>query len=97
MEVGHYFMPCTTVVMQGTTLNMFFSTQTIFTSVQLKIREQSSLGTGCPRGFFSAMDAMWLMKQMDSGKMSILECLAERESINRYSQMLRKVSQLKGL
>jgi len=43
------------------------------------------------------MDAMWLMKQMDSGKMSILECLAERESINRYCQMLRKFSQLKGL
>ena len=29
------------------------------------------------------MDAMWLMKQMESGKMSVLECLAERESINR--------------
>jgi len=40
-------------------------------------------GTGCPRGFFSAMDAMWLMKQMESGKMTVLECLAERESIYR--------------
>jgi len=40
-------------------------------------------GTGCPRGFFSAMDAMWLMKQLDSGKMSVLDCLAERESIHR--------------
>ena len=40
-------------------------------------------GTGCPRGFFSAMDAMWLMKQLESGKMSVLECLAERESIYR--------------
>ena len=40
-------------------------------------------GTGCPRGFFSAMDAMWLMRQMESGKMSVLECLAERESVNR--------------
>jgi hypothetical protein len=35
------------------------------------------------RGFFSAMDAMWLMKQLESGKMSVLECLAERESIYR--------------
>ena len=40
-------------------------------------------GTGCPRGFFSAMDAMWLMRQLESGKMSVLECLAERESIYR--------------
>jgi len=40
-------------------------------------------GTGCPRGFFSAMDAMWLMRQMESGKMTVLECLAERESIYR--------------
>ena len=40
-------------------------------------------GTGCPRGFFSAMDAMWLMRQMESGKMTVLECLAERESVYR--------------
>ena len=40
-------------------------------------------GTGCPRGFFSAMDAMWLMRQLEAGKMSVLECLAERESIYR--------------
>ena len=40
-------------------------------------------GTGCPRGFFSAMDAMWLMRQLESGKLSVLECLAERESIYR--------------
>ena len=40
-------------------------------------------GTGCPRGFFSAQDAMWLMRQMESGKMTVLECLAERESIYR--------------
>ena len=29
------------------------------------------------------MDAMWLMRQLESGKMSVLECLAERESIYR--------------
>ena len=29
------------------------------------------LGTGCLRGFFSAMDAMWLTRQLESGKMSV--------------------------
>ena len=40
-------------------------------------------GTGIPRGFFSAMDSMWLMRQLESGKMTVLECLAERESVHR--------------
>ena len=33
------------------------------------------------------MDAMWLMKQLDSGKMTVLECLAERESIYRQGEL----------
>eukprot|EP00095_Tigriopus_kingsejongensis_P008831 maker-scaffold280_size224562-snap-gene-1.14 protein:Tk08831 transcript:maker-scaffold280_size224562-snap-gene-1.14-mRNA-1 annotation:"protein-methionine sulfoxide oxidase mical isoform x2" len=41
------------------------------------------LGTGCARGFFGGLDACWLMRCLSIGKHSLLEAIAERESIFR--------------
>ncbi|GIX74346.1 protein-methionine sulfoxide oxidase mical3a [Caerostris extrusa] len=40
-------------------------------------------GSGCARGFLSSFDAAWMIRSWASGKMSILQVLAERESIYR--------------
>nr|CAD7567614.1 unnamed protein product [Timema californicum] len=40
-------------------------------------------GSGCARGFLSSMDACWAIKSWGSGQASVLEVLAERESIYR--------------
>ena len=40
-------------------------------------------GTGCPRGFIGGIDACWLMRQLALGKVTLLEAIAERESIYR--------------
>jgi hypothetical protein len=41
------------------------------------------IGTGCARGFFGGLDTCWLLRSMASGKMTLLEALAERESMFR--------------
>ncbi|CAL4086170.1 unnamed protein product [Meganyctiphanes norvegica] len=38
-------------------------------------------GTGIARGFFSAFDTCWMLKQWKAGKMTPLEVMAERESL----------------
>ncbi|XP_055935059.1 F-actin-monooxygenase MICAL3-like [Argiope bruennichi] len=40
-------------------------------------------GSGCARGFLSSFDAAWMIRSWASGKMSVLQVLAERESIYR--------------
>ncbi|XP_023222402.1 uncharacterized protein LOC111623901 [Centruroides sculpturatus] len=40
-------------------------------------------GSGCARGFLSALDAAWMIRSWASGKMTPLQVLAERESIYR--------------
>ncbi|KAJ8868012.1 hypothetical protein PR048_031821 [Dryococelus australis] len=40
-------------------------------------------GSGCARGFLSSLDACWVVKSWGSGQASVLEVLAERESIYR--------------
>ena len=40
-------------------------------------------GTGCPRGFIGGFDACWLIRTLALGKVSLLEAIAERESIYR--------------
>ncbi|CAL1283770.1 unnamed protein product [Larinioides sclopetarius] len=40
-------------------------------------------GSGCARGFLSSFDAAWMIRSWASGRMSILQVLAERESIYR--------------
>lgn len=37
-------------------------------------------GTGCARGFLSALDAAWMLKGLGEGR-GILDLLAERESL----------------
>jgi len=38
-------------------------------------------GTGCARGFLSAMDAAWMFRRMVNGKLNPLEIICERENI----------------
>ncbi|PAA82227.1 hypothetical protein BOX15_Mlig029293g1 [Macrostomum lignano] len=38
-------------------------------------------GSGCARGFLGALDCAWLVKQFCSGRCSVLEAIAERESV----------------
>ena len=38
-------------------------------------------GTGCPRGFIGGLDACWMMRTLALGKVTVLEAIAERESI----------------
>lgn len=40
-------------------------------------------GSGCARGFLSSYDAAWMIRQWGKGLNSVLEVLAERESIYR--------------
>ncbi|KAG1678091.1 [F-actin]-monooxygenase MICAL3 [Nymphon striatum] len=40
-------------------------------------------GSGCGRGFLSAFDATWMIRSFASGKLSILQVLAERECVYR--------------
>ncbi|CAG7823578.1 unnamed protein product [Allacma fusca] len=40
-------------------------------------------GSGCARGFLSSFDACWMLKSWSSGVKSVLEVIAERESIYR--------------
>ena len=41
-------------------------------------------GTGCARGFLSAMDAAWMFRRMVNGKLNPLEIICERENIYKY-------------
>lgn len=41
------------------------------------------IGSGCARGFLGSYDAIWMLRQWGKGLNSVLEVLAERESIYR--------------
>ena len=42
------------------------------------------LGTGCARGFFGGMDTCWLLRSLATGRQTLLEAIAERESMFRF-------------
>ena len=48
-------------------------------------------GTGCARGFLSAMDAAWMFRRMVNGKLNPLEIICERENIYKYVLTYLKV------
>ena len=39
--------------------------------------------TGCARGFFGGLDTCWLLRSLSLGRQTLLEALAERESMFR--------------
>ena len=41
-------------------------------------------GTGCARGFLSAIDAAWMFRRWANGKLNPLEIICERENIYKY-------------
>ena len=51
-------------------------------------------GTGCPRGFIGGFDACWLIRTLALGKVSLLEAIAERESI--YRLLVRNLKKIRG-
>ena len=42
-----------------------------------------NIRTGCARGFFGGLDTCWLLRSLSLGRQTLLEALAERESMFR--------------